>query len=170
MVLISWGNMNLNTTTHTFTNLLLLLVILPPVMLVQLWQILWICILLLLLPLQLILVVSSNNKNAQFLLLISITHKRMVHSNMQTGNYWILWDWCKWEDLVDHQYVAALTPRDELGVNIVSDRSGQWQRKYSHLAVTKPTVCSQTHNRLGASFAIQIPPHEWGVGWAPNIG
>ena len=46
------------------------------------------------------------------------------------------------------QSVAALTPRDELVVNIVPDRSGQSQRKYSHLAVTKPTVCPQTHNRL----------------------
>ena len=56
------------------------------------------------------------------------------------------------------------------GVNIVPDRSGQSQRKYSHLAVTKPTVCSQTHNRLGASFAIHhhLPSYEWGTGLSPK--
>ena len=57
--------------------------------------------------------------------------------------------------------MAALTPRDESwGVNIVPDRSGQCQRKYSHLAVTKPTVCPQTHNRLIRNTARSTPVSE----------
>ena len=67
------------------------------------------------------------------------------------------------EDLVLLQSVAALTPRDELVVNIVPDRSGQSQRKYSHLAVTKPTVCSKTHNRLGSLIRNTAPSPVPGV-------